>query len=424
MRALFTADRADEQESAATMRAWMREAGYCVDPHTAVGLAVAEKETRDPSVPMVVLSTAHPAKFPDAVEAACGVAPALPDWLADLPRRTERVTVLPADQAAVERYRRGGVARRARRSRGMSVEVTRLASGLSVVTDRMPHLESASLGVWVGAGSRDEAARRARHFASARTHGVQGHQAAQRAPDRRGDRGGRRRSQCRDQRRNRPPITRACSRPTCRSRSTCLSDILTEPTFDPEELRARAERHRAGDRRQGRRSGRPGVRAAAGNRLSRPAGRPLDPRHAGDGALVRSGAPAHLSRAQLSRARHAGGGRRRRRSRGNRRGGRATFRQLQRSGGAGAGAGAFRRRHARRDARSRAGAYRARARKACRSRDDNLYSLQVFTNVLGGGMSSRLFQEVREKRGLCYTIHAFHMPYSDTGLFGALCRHR
>ena len=49
-------------------------------------LAVAEKETRDPSVPMVVLSTAHPAKFPDAVEAACGVTPALPDWLADLPQ--------------------------------------------------------------------------------------------------------------------------------------------------------------------------------------------------------------------------------------------------------------------------------------------------------------------------------------------------
>ena len=104
IRATFTADRADEQESAATIRAWVREAGYCADPHTAVGLAVAEKETRDPSVPMVVLSTAHPAKFPDAVAAACGVKPALPDWLADLPRRPERVSVLPADQAAVERF--------------------------------------------------------------------------------------------------------------------------------------------------------------------------------------------------------------------------------------------------------------------------------------------------------------------------------
>ncbi|MBI2714995.1 MAG: threonine synthase [Rhizobiales bacterium] len=104
MRALFTADRADEQECAATMRAWMREAGYCADPHTAVALAVAEKETRDPAVPMVVLSTAHPAKFPDAVAAACGITPALPDWLADLSQRPERVSVLPADQAAVERF--------------------------------------------------------------------------------------------------------------------------------------------------------------------------------------------------------------------------------------------------------------------------------------------------------------------------------
>jgi predicted Zn-dependent peptidase len=42
----------------------------------------------------------------------------------------------------------------------------------------------------------------------------------------------------------------------------------------------------------------------------------------------------------------------------------------------------------------------------------------VFTVALGGGMSSRLFQEVREKRGLCYTISAFHMPYLDTGMFG------
>jgi len=104
LRSLFTADRADEQECAAEIRAWMREANYCVDPHTAVALAVAEKETRDPSLPMVVLSTAHPAKFPDAVKAACGLVPTLPDRLADLAKRKERVTVLPADQAAVERY--------------------------------------------------------------------------------------------------------------------------------------------------------------------------------------------------------------------------------------------------------------------------------------------------------------------------------
>ena len=83
---MFSADRADEDETAATMRTLLRETGRFIDPHTAVGVAVAEKETRDPSVPMVVLGTAHAAKFPDAVEAACGVRPPLPEWLADLER--------------------------------------------------------------------------------------------------------------------------------------------------------------------------------------------------------------------------------------------------------------------------------------------------------------------------------------------------
>lgn len=50
--------------------------------------------------------------------------------------------------------------------------------------------------------------------------------------------------------------------------------------------------------------------------------------------------------------------------------------------------------------------------------DPGYHALQVLTNVLGGGMSSRLFQEVRETRGLCYSIYAFHWAYADTGLFG------
>ena len=50
--------------------------------------------------------------------------------------------------------------------------------------------------------------------------------------------------------------------------------------------------------------------------------------------------------------------------------------------------------------------------------DPALFSLQVFANTLGGGMSSRLFQEVREQRGLCYSIYTFHAPYTDTGFFG------
>src|SRR6202008_599937 len=51
-------------------------------------------------------------------------------------------------------------------------------------------------------------------------------------------------------------------------------------------------------------------------------------------------------------------------------------------------------------------------------RNSDLYSLHVFTHIVGGGMSSRLFQEVREVRGLCYSIYAFHSPYADTGMFG------
>jgi threonine synthase len=104
IRAVFSADRADEEETAATIRTVLRETGHFIDPHTAVGVAVAEKDTRDPSTPMVVLGTAHPAKFPDAVEAACGVRPALPQWLAELDQRPERVTILPVDPIAVERH--------------------------------------------------------------------------------------------------------------------------------------------------------------------------------------------------------------------------------------------------------------------------------------------------------------------------------
>jgi threonine synthase len=103
IRAAFSADRADEEETAATMRAMLRETGQCVDPHTAVAIAVSEKEMRDRAIPMVVLAPAHPAKFPDAVEAACGMRPPLPDWLADLHDWPERVTTVPAHAAAVEK---------------------------------------------------------------------------------------------------------------------------------------------------------------------------------------------------------------------------------------------------------------------------------------------------------------------------------
>jgi threonine synthase len=101
IRSEFSAGRASEEETAATIRTVRKETGYLADPHTAVALAVAEKEPHDPEVPMIVLSTAHPAKFPEAIESACGSRPELPDWLSHLHAGRERVTLLPADQTRV-----------------------------------------------------------------------------------------------------------------------------------------------------------------------------------------------------------------------------------------------------------------------------------------------------------------------------------
>ena len=88
----------------AAIRAAWREAGDLVDPHTAVALAVADRDTPDSKIPNIVLSTAHAAKFPDAVEAACGVRPELPAWLEGLMTKPEHITVMKNDQVEVERF--------------------------------------------------------------------------------------------------------------------------------------------------------------------------------------------------------------------------------------------------------------------------------------------------------------------------------
>jgi threonine synthase len=103
MRAVFGAGRCSEEETAATIADLWREAGYLLDPHTAIGVHVA-KSRDDGSVPMVVLGTAHPAKFPDAVEKACGVRPELPDNLKNMMAAEERQQVLAAEQGVVERF--------------------------------------------------------------------------------------------------------------------------------------------------------------------------------------------------------------------------------------------------------------------------------------------------------------------------------
>ena len=100
--ALFEAGRLDDEGTVAAIADCRRKYGETIDPHTAIGYAVAQQHRRDPAVPMVVLATAHPAKFPDAVARATGERPALPDRLGDLMDRVERVDGLRNDAAALK----------------------------------------------------------------------------------------------------------------------------------------------------------------------------------------------------------------------------------------------------------------------------------------------------------------------------------
>ena len=101
IREQFTAGRSTVAETAATIDSVLKQDGYLLDPHSAIGVKVA-REYADTASPMVVLATAHPAKFPDAVKDACGVSPALPAWLSDLMERKEHFTHLQNDLKIVE----------------------------------------------------------------------------------------------------------------------------------------------------------------------------------------------------------------------------------------------------------------------------------------------------------------------------------
>lgn len=115
MREIFSASRAGEQETSDTIRDVYKASGYVLDPHTAVGVAVARKlGVHKGDNPLVVLGTAHPAKFPDAVETACGNRPKLPTQFSDLMERKERLTSLPNDAKSIALF----VAANSRAARG------------------------------------------------------------------------------------------------------------------------------------------------------------------------------------------------------------------------------------------------------------------------------------------------------------------
>jgi threonine synthase len=101
---LFTSTRIDAEDMAMAMRAAAEKSNMLIDPHTAIGLAAAHGADLPADVPVVTLATAHPAKFPDAVERATGQRPHLPLRIGDLFEREERYDVLPATLDAIEGF--------------------------------------------------------------------------------------------------------------------------------------------------------------------------------------------------------------------------------------------------------------------------------------------------------------------------------
>ncbi len=100
LRETFSSGRASEEETSATIKATHAATGEVLCPHSAVGVKVASEHVGP--VPMVTLATAHPAKFPDAVESATGIRPPLPNRMSDLYERAERQTPVENDLGALQ----------------------------------------------------------------------------------------------------------------------------------------------------------------------------------------------------------------------------------------------------------------------------------------------------------------------------------
>ena len=298
----------------------------------------------------------------------------------------------------------------------MSMDVTRLPSGLTVVTDAMPHLQSASLGVWIGAGSRYERedeqgiSHFLEHMAFKGTKARTARQIAEEIEAVGGD------------------LNAATSvestayyarvlRADVPLALDVLSDILANPTFEPEEL-AREKNvivqeigavedapddlvfeYLQGttfpDQPIGRSIlGTPEtVRSIDARRLRGYLARNY---RAPDMVIAAAGAVEHQAVVADVERRFA------------------SFNGPEKTAPEGArfvGGSRI-------ESRDLEQVHVAFALEGVPQRHPSIYSLQVFTNVLGGGMSSRLFQEVREIRGLCYSVYAFHAAYADTGMLG------
>ena len=108
-RSVFDGASLDDTDTIDAIAYFYRSAGQLLDPHSAIGAAIAREKRTDAGVPVIALATAHAAKFPDAVERATGVKPTLPPKLGDLLERPEHCTVLPNDLDAVQTFIRDSV---------------------------------------------------------------------------------------------------------------------------------------------------------------------------------------------------------------------------------------------------------------------------------------------------------------------------
>jgi predicted Zn-dependent peptidase len=298
----------------------------------------------------------------------------------------------------------------------MSVEVTRLPSGLTVVTDSMPHLQTASLGVWVGSGSRDEEPNEhgishlLEHMAFKGTKRRTARQIAEEIEQVGGD------------------LNAATSSETTAYFASVLktdmplgfdvlSDILANPTFDPIELK---REQNVIVQEIGASEDNPDdlvfdyLQSTAFP--NQPIGRPILGTRETVCSFKDQNLRAYLARnyrapdmvvAATGAIEHGAVVAEVERRFGQFNGPAAPVPQPARFGGG-----------TRLEARDLEQVHIALALEGLAQKHADYFSLQVFTIILGGGMSSRLFQEVREKRGLCYTISAFHAPYADTGMFG------
>ena len=299
----------------------------------------------------------------------------------------------------------------------MSVEVTKLPSGLTVITDTMPHLETAALGVWTGVGGRDEKPNEhgishlLEHMAFKGTATRSSREIVEEIEAVGGD------------------LNAATSTETTAYYARVLkadvplaldvlSDILANPTFVPEEL----EREKSvivqeigaaqdtpddvvfehlnelcyPDQPMGRsllgtaKTLKAFDRDTLGNYLAT---------HYRGPEMVVAAAGAVDHKQVVADATHR-------------------FASFASEAGPKPQPAKFGKGGAKVVHRDLEQAHLTLALEGIPQSDPSLFSLQVFANTLGGGMSSRLFQEVREKRGLCYSIYTFHAPYSDTGFFG------